>query len=94
VEQLLKQYITDLEAKILRKAIEKKTIKSSDLKDIFHGKHRAELSRQIKKLVDKKMLQRVGFKDYVISFGHSYLLRGIIKVLGEKGFLPNLDGKL
>jgi len=40
------------------------------------------------------MLQRVGFKDYVISFGHSYLLRGIVKVLGDKGFLPNLDGKL
>ena len=88
-----RQYITDIEAKILRKAIDKKSLKSSDLKDIFQGKLAAELSRQVKKLVNKKMLQRVGFKDYVISFGHSYLLRGIVKILGEKGFLPNLDGK-
>lgn len=89
-----RQYITDIEAKILRKAIDKKMVQSSDLKDIFQGKHAAELSRQIKKLVNKKMLERVGFKNYVISFGDSYLLRGIIKILGEKGFLPHLDGKL
>ena len=41
----------------------------------------------------KKMLQRIGFKDYVISFGDNYLLRSIMKVLGDKGFLPHLDGK-
>ncbi len=89
-----RQYVTDIEAKILRKAIDKKTIQSSDLKDIFQGKHAAELSRQIKKLVNKKMLERVGFKHYIISFGDSYLLRGVMKILGEKGFLPHLDGKL
>ena len=82
-----RQYITDIESKILRKAIEGKTIKSNDLKDIFPGKHSAEISRQIKKLVDKKMLDRVDPRTYIISFGHSYLLRGVIKVLGEKGFL-------
>lgn len=90
---LERKYITDVEAKILRMAIEKKTIQSSDLKEIFQGKHGAELSRQIKRLVDKKMLQRIGFKDYVISFGDNYLLRGIMKVLGDKDFLPHLDGK-
>ncbi len=89
-----RQYITDIEAKILRKAIDKKTVQSSDLKDIFQGKHAAELSRQIKKLVNKKMLERVDFKHYIISFGDSYLLRGVIKILGEKGFLPHLDGKI
>lgn len=65
----------------------------SDLKEIFQGKHGAELSRQIKRLVDKKMLQRIGFKDYCLSFGDNYLLRGIMKVLGDKDFLPHLDGK-
>jgi hypothetical protein len=74
-------------------AIEKKMIQSSDLKEVFHGKHGAELSRQIKRLVDKKMLQRIGFKDYCLSFGDNYLLRSIMKVLGDKGFLPHLDGK-
>lgn len=88
-----KQYITEIESKILRRTIEMRTMKSNDLKDIFSGKHPAEISRQIKKLVDKKMLQKVNSRTYVISFGHSYLLRGVIKVLGEKGFLPHLDGK-
>lgn len=89
-----RQYITDIEAKILRKAIDKKAVQSSDLKDIFQGKHAAEISRQIKKLVNKKMLERMDFKRYIISFGDSYLLRGVIKMLGEKGFLPHLDGKI
>ncbi len=87
-----RQYITEIESKILRKAIEKGTIKSNDLKDIFVGKLSAEISRQIKKLVDKKMLDRLDSRTYVISFGHSYLLRGVIRVLGERGFLPQLDG--
>ncbi len=89
-----RQYITEIESKILRKAIEKKTIKSNDLKDIFPEKHSAEVSRQIRKLVDKKMLDRVDSRTYVISFGHSYLLRGVIKILGEKEFLPHLDEKV
>ncbi|MBX9923176.1 MAG: Fic family protein [Rhabdochlamydiaceae bacterium] len=88
-----RKYITDIEAKILKKAIDKKVIQSNDLKDILQGRHSTEPSRQIRKLVDKKMLQRLGFKDYVISFGDNYLLRGVISVLGEKGFLPHFDEK-
>ena len=89
---LEKKYITDIEAKILRRAIDQKTVRSSDLKDIFPGKHSSEVSRQIKKLVEKKMLEKEGARYYGISFGHSYLLRAMIKVLGEKGFLPDLNG--
>ena len=91
---LEKKYIVDIEAKILRKVIEKKTIESADLKDLFSGKHSSEISRQIKKLLDKKMLEREGARNYGLSFGDNYLLRAIIKVLGEKGFLPDLDGQL
>jgi hypothetical protein len=32
-----------------------------------------------------------GTRKYVIRFDNSYLLRGIIRSLGEKGFLPVLD---
>lgn len=86
-----RKYITDVEAKILCKAIEKKSMQSNDLKDIFPGKHSSEISRQIKKLIDKKMLEKESPRLYGISFGHSYLLRAIIKVLGDKGFLPGLN---
>lgn len=89
---LARKYIIDVEAKILRKVIGKKRILSSDLKDIFPGKHSSEISRRIKRLLDKKMLEREGARNYGISFGNNYLLRAMIKVLGEKGFLPDLDG--
>jgi Fic family protein len=90
---LERKYITDLEGKILRKVIEKKVIQSSDLKDLFEGKASSEISRQIKKLVDKKMLvpETDRARKYVMSFDNNYLLRGIIKSLGENNFLPIQD---
>ncbi len=91
---LERKYITDVEAKILRKVIEKKTIQSSDLRDSFPGKHNSEISRQIRRLLDKKMLEKEEARNYGIGFGDNYLLRAMIKILGEKGFLPDLDGDL
>lgn len=88
---LERKYITDIEAKILRRVVDKKSIQSTDLKDIFPGKHSSEISRQIRKLIDKKMLEKETPRFYGISFGDNYLLRAIIKVLGKKGFLPDLD---
>lgn len=84
-----RKYITDIEAKILRKVIEKQVVQASDLKEFFPGKFDTEVSRQIRKLIDKKMLiaEKDGKRKYVIRFDNNYLLRGVIKSLGEKGFL-------
>jgi Fic family protein len=88
-----RKYITDLEAKILKKAIEKPLIQASDIRDLFVGQDNAIISRQIKKLIDKKMLkpEKMGARKYMISFNNNFLLRGIINSLGEKGFLPIKD---
>lgn len=88
-----RRYITDIEAKILRRVIDKQVIQAADVKEFFVGKHNAEVSRQIKKLIDKKMLihEKVGSRKYVLRFDNNYLLRGVIKALGEKGFLPVRD---
>jgi Fic family protein len=85
-----RKYITYNEGKILRKVVDKQVVQASDLKEFFEGKVQAEVSRQIKKLIDKKMLtpESEGTRKYVIRFDNSYLLRGIIKALDEKGFLP------
>jgi Fic family protein len=90
---LEKKYITATESKILNKAIELQVIQASDLKDIFSGKVSAEISRQIKKLIDKKMLvpEVEGGRKYVIRFDNNFLLRGVIKTLDIKGFLPVKD---
>jgi Fic family protein len=90
---LEKKYITDLEAKILKRAVELQVISASDVKSIFPGKADSEVSRQIRKLIDQKMLtqEKEGGRKYVLRFDNSYLLRSIIQLLGDKGFLPLRD---
>lgn len=85
-----KKIINNVEYNILKIAIEKQVIQADDLKHIFEGKASSEISRQIKKLIDKKMLipEEEGKRKYLIRFDNNFLLRGIIKKLGENGFLP------
>lgn len=90
---LERKYITPAESEILKKVTEKQLIQAADVKDFFPGKPNSEVSRQIRKLIDKKMLvpEREGTRKYVLRFDNNYLLRGVIKSLGEKGFLPVRD---
>jgi len=87
---LEQEHITTTESKMLKKAAEKQIIQASDLKSIFPGKFASEISRQIRKLIDKKMLipVKIKGKKYVMGFGNNYLLRGIIRSLDKEGFLP------
>ena len=87
---LERRYITETECQVLKKTVDKQAIQASDIKVFFEGKADAEVSRQIRKLINKKMLipETEGSRKYVIRFDNSYLLRSIIKSLGEKGFLP------
>jgi len=90
---LERKVITETESKVLKRVIDKQVIQAGDIKDIFKGKVSAEISRQIRRLVEKKMLipEEEGKRKYVIRFDNSYLLRGIIRALDEKGFLPVRD---
>ena len=90
---LERQIITEIESKILKETIEKQVVQNLDLEKFFKGKAKSEISRQIKKLIDKKMLipERDSARKYVLRFDNNYLLSGIIKMLDEKGFLPIRD---
>ena len=90
---LERKYITDLEAKILKRAVELQVISAANVKSIFPGKVDSEVSRQVRKLIDQKMLtqEKEGGRKYILRFDNSYLLRSIIQLLGEKGFLPVWD---
>ena len=90
---LERQIITEIESKILKETIEKQVVQNLDLEKFFKGKAKSEISRQIKKLIDKKMLipERDSARKYVLRFDNNYLIRGIIKMLDEKGFLPIRD---
>ncbi len=89
-----RKLITDVETKILKKAVDKQVIQSSDIKEFFIGKASSEISRNISRLRDKKMLMPIeeGTRKYVIRFDNSSLLRGIIKMLGEKSFIAIKEG--
>jgi len=90
---LERRLITEIESKILKKVIDKQVISASDIKEFFPGKVDAEVSRQIRKLIDNKMLipEKEGTRKYVLRFDNSYLIKSIIKQLGDKEFLPIRD---
>jgi len=85
-----RQYITELEHKILVYLVNTKdmAIKSSQL-ERFGIKSSRQKSYTITKLKEKKMLlpTKEGGRIYTISFGNSYLLRTIMEVLDQKGFV-------
>lgn len=85
-----RKYITEKEYKILGLAVKIKVIRASDIKEIFPQKSSAEISRSIRKLRDKKMLQPEGQgkRKYTLGFENNYLLRGIIRMLDQEDFLP------
>ncbi len=90
---LERKYITAVESKILKKVIDLQVIQAADIKELFVGKANAEVSRQIKSLINKKLLtpEKEGTRKYVLRFDNNFLLRSIIKSLAEKEFLPVQD---
>jgi Fic family protein len=88
-----RQFITKREFSVLSIAIERQVIQASDLNPVFKDKASSEISRQIRKLVEKKMLQPVAenTRKYVMRFDNNFLLRGVIKSLGDNGFIPLKD---
>lgn len=85
-----RKYITELEYKVLRVAAKKQVIQASDIKKIVSGKLPAEISRILRRLREKKMLQseKERSRKYLLQFENNYLLRGIIEMLDKEGFLP------
>lgn len=82
--------ITDTEKKVLLKAATEKSIQASDLKDIFKGKQSSEISRQIRRMIDKKLLvpEKENGRRYHLRLGGRELMRGVFRALDVRGFLP------
>lgn len=83
--------ITDIEYKILKKSVDLKVIQSSDLTEILKGKSSALRSKEINKLLEKRMLkqEKEGGRKYIINISNNYLLRGVINSLDQNNFLPS-----
>ena len=84
--------ITLMEEKVLRRSVEIGTFKSSDFGELFPDLTERQRAYQLKKLVDSHMLQpvRPNSRTYTINFVNNELIRGVMKILVEKGFVPPL----
>lgn len=88
---LERKHITDIEAKILNVAIEKREgFKNADLKKVFPKRIPADISRLIRSLKENRMLSALpnNKRKYTINFDNNYLLRGVLFALDNEGFLP------
>lgn len=90
-----KSYISVKDASVLKAAIQEpgQELQASNLVKLFPDMKNYERSRLIRSLVDKGMLMPIyqGARKYVISFSNNYLLRSILTILGDNGFLPAND---
>lgn len=85
-----RQLITDLEEAVLRIAARKGVVKAIDLAPAMPDLSSAQRTYQIRKLVERKMLQPIspGARQYTIGFSNNVLLRGMIQALSAEGFIP------
>ncbi|MEK9498436.1 Fic family protein [Photorhabdus sp. P32] len=84
--------INPLESKVLKRVVELGTIKAGDLRAVLPDLKPTQVTYQLGKLIERGLLQPVeeGARTYTAKFSNSYLIRGVIKVLREEGFIPNL----
>jgi len=81
--------ISPQEEAVLAEAIRVKVAKSGDLAAAMVGMTNTQRTYQIKKLVERKMLEPIspGARQYTICFTSNYLLRGVIYALTKEGFI-------
>lgn len=81
--------ITEPEEAVLQSAVKAGVAKAADLSAAMPGMNAAQRTYQIRKLVERKMLQAIAphARQYTIGFENSYLLRGVIHALSQEGFI-------
>ena len=86
-----RELVTALEERVLQIAATKGIAKAVDLAEAMPGMSSAQRTYQIKKLVERKMLQPIkeGARQYTIGFSNNYLMRGIVRALSDEGFIPS-----
>lgn len=85
-----RELITAQEESILHIAAKMGIAKAADLAEAMPHLTAHQRTYQIKKLVERKMLQPVsdGARQYTFGFSNNYLMRGVIRALSAEGFIP------
>jgi Fic family protein len=84
-----KNSITLDESIVLRRGIELRQLKASDVKELFIAKKAADISYLLKKLREKELLkpETENGRTYLVSFLNRYLLKEVFQSLTENGFV-------
>ncbi|MEK6200891.1 MAG: Fic family protein, partial [Desulfobulbaceae bacterium] len=82
--------ITAIEENVLHITAKIGVAKAADLAAAMPGMSPAQRTYQIRKLVERKMLQPItqGARQYTIGFSSNYLMRGVVRALSDEGFIP------
>lgn len=82
--------ITKREEAVLHTVVSKGVTKAADLSAALPRMDSAQRTYQIRKLVERRMLQPIhpGARQYALGFSNSFLMRGIIRALSDEGFIP------
>lgn len=84
-----RELISATEHSILSHALRVGIVKAGDLADVLPDLTQSQRTYQIRKLIERGMLQPVseGARQYVAGFANSYLIRGVVRYLTEEGFI-------
>jgi len=90
-----RELITAMEENLLQITAKNGVAKAADLAAAMPGLSSAQRTYQIKKLVERKMLQPIkeGARQYTIGFSNNYLMRGVVRALSNEGFIPAILNK-
>lgn len=85
-----RQWITAQEEAVLMATIQTGVVKAGDLETALPKLNANQRTYQLRKLVESGMLQPIhaGARQYTLGFTHSMLLRGVVKMLADQGFIP------
>jgi Fic family protein len=85
-----RQLITAQEEAVLAATVRAGIMKAADLEKALPRLNANQRTYQIRKLVESGMLQPIkpGARQYSIGFSHNVLLRGVVRALGDAGFIP------
>lgn len=81
--------ITPQEEAVLKAAVNAGVAKAGDLAVAMPGLNPTQRTYQVRKLVERKLLQPIASnsRQYTIGFDNNYLMRGVIHALSQEGFI-------
>lgn len=81
--------ITAQEEAVLKAAVLKGIAKAADLSSAMPQLNAAQCTYQVRKLVERKLLQPIApqSRQYTLGFDNNYLMRGVIHALSQQGFI-------